>query len=234
VYPVILVVIAGLSVTLLLAFVVPQFAEMFQDMGQELPLATRVVIAAGDVISGYWWAMLAVALGLALWVRARLAIPEVRRAWDQRLLRLPLVGDLVAKVQTARFARTLSTLVENGVSLLRALNLVKDVLSNRVVAEAVETAADKLTHGRGLADPLMEQEVFPRLALQMIKVGEESGQLEMMLNKVADMYDQEVRAAVKRMLTLLEPVLIVGLGVIVASIIVSILVAILGMNELAF
>jgi len=234
VYPIILVTIAGASVTLLLTFVVPRFAQMFQDMGQQLPLPTRIVMGAGDFLSGYWWAMLAVALLVVAWARARLAVPEVRRAWDQRLLGMPLVGDLVAKVETARFARTLSTLVENGVSLLRALNLVKDVLSNRIVAEAVDAAADKLSHGRGLAEPLMEQGVFPKLALQMMKVGEESGQLELMLNKVADMYDQEVRAAVKRMLTLLEPMLIVGLGVIVAGIIISILVAILGMNELAF
>jgi len=233
IYPTILVTVAGLSVALLLVFVVPQFAQMFADMGQTLPLATRIVIGSGDLVRGYWWLLALLGFGAYLWIRARLARPEVRYAWDRRLLRLPLFGDLLTKVETARFSRTLATLVENGVSLLGALNLVKDVISNRIIAEAIELAADKLRHGSGLAEPLMEQGVFPKLALQMMKVGEESGQMEAMLSKVADMYDKEVRSTVQRMLALLEPLLIVGLGIVVAGIIMSILVAIMSINELA-
>lgn len=234
IYPIILVTVAGLSVALLLVFVVPQFAQMFADMGQTLPLPTRIVIGTGDFVRGYWWLLVLLGVGVYLAARARLARPEVRYAWDRRLLRMPLFGDLLTKVETARFSRTLSTLVENGVSLLGALTLVKDVISNRIIAETVEKAADKLRHGRGLAEPLMEEGVFPRLALQMMKVGEESGQLETMLSKVADMYDKEVRTTVQRMLALLEPLLIVGLGVVVAGIIMSILVAIMSVNQLAF
>jgi len=233
IYPTILVTVAGLSVALLLVFVVPQFAQMFADMGQTLRLATRIVIGSGDLVRGYWWLLALLGFGAYLWIRARLARPEVRYAWDRRLLRLPLFGDLLTKVETARFSRTLATLVENGVSLLGALNLVKDVISNRIIAEAIELAADKLRHGSGLAEPLMEQGVFPKLALQMMKVGEESGQMEAMLSKVADMYDKEVRSTVQRMLALLEPLLIVGLGIVVAGIIMSILVAIMSINELA-
>lgn len=234
VYPTILLLVAGLSVILLLVFVVPQFAQMFDDMGEALPLATRIVIGLGDLFRDYWWALLGGILGLVSLLRNQLAKPEVRYRWDKRVLRMPLIGDLVAKVETARFSRTLSTLVHNGVTLLAALSLVKDVLSNKIIAEAIAAAAEELKHGRGLAETLMEQGVLPRLAIQMIKVGEETGKLEPMLEKVANMYDREVKSAVQRMLSLLEPLLIVGLGVVVAGIIMSILVAIMSVNQLAF
>jgi len=234
VYPTILLLVAGLSVILLLVFVVPQFAQMFDDMGEALPLATRIVIGLGDLFRDYWWALLGGILGLVSLMRNRLAKPEVRYRWDKRVLGMPLIGDLVAKVETARFSRTLSTLVHNGVTLLAALSLVKDVLSNKIIAEAITAAAEELKHGRGLAETLMQQAVLPKLAIQMIKVGEETGKLEPMLEKVANMYDREVKSAVQRMLSLLEPLLIVGLGVVVAGIIMSILVAIMSVNQLAF
>lgn len=234
VYPTILVVIAGLSVAMLLVFVVPQFKQMFEDMGATLPLATRVVIAAGDFFSNWWWAMLAsIFLGIAF-IKHQLQQPEVKAQWDRRILHWPMVGDLVAKVETARFARTLSTLLENGLPLLSALTLVKDVIGNAVISQSIADAADNLKKGKGFADPLIEQKILPPLALQMIKVGEESGNLEKTLSKVADVYDQEVRIKVSQMLTLLEPILIVTLGLIVAGIIVSILMAVLSANELAF
>ena len=234
IYPTILLVVAGLSVAGLLVFVVPQFSQMFEDMGQALPLPTQIVVATGDLLRDYWWAILAAVLLLSALARQHFSKPEVSQRWDKRLLKWPLVGDLVAKVETARFSRTLSTLLHNGLPLLMALNLVKDVIGNSVIAEAIEDAADSLKRGKGLADPLMEQSVLPPLALQMIKVGEESGDLEPMLTKVADVFDEEVKASVKRMLTLLEPALIVGLGLIVAGIIVSILMAVLSANQLAF
>jgi len=234
IYPTILLIVAGVSVALLLTLVVPQFAQMFEDMGQALPVATRIVIGAGDFVRGYWWLLILGVVGLSAAARSLLERPTIRYAWDRRLLGLPLVGELVAKVETARLSRTLATLLENGVSLLNALRLVKDVVTNRIISDAVQEAAEDLRHGRGLAEPLMKKQVLPQLALQMMKVGEESGQLDAMLGKVADVYDQEVRATVKRMLTLLEPMLIVGLGIIVAGIIMSILVAILSVNQLAF
>lgn len=234
IYPTILLVVAGLSVTLLLTLVVPQFAQMFADMGQTLPLPTQIVIGIGELFRGYWWALLILITVLVLAFRAHLARPAVRYVWDKRLLHMPLVGDLLAKVETARFCRTLATLVENGVPLLGALTLVKDVVTNRVISEGIGQAAERLKRGRGLTEPLMELKILPPLALQMIKVGEESGRLEPMLAKVADVFDQEVRATVQRLLALLEPMLIVGLGVVVAGIIMSILVAILSVNQLAF
>lgn len=233
-YPLILLTVAGASVILLLVFVVPQFSQMFADMGEALPLPTRIVVAAGDGFRDYWWAMVAgVALFAAL-IQARLQQPAARYRWDSRALRLPLFGNLIAKVEAARLARTLGTLLENGLPLLRALTLVRDVVENRRIAESIDNAAQEVKHGKGLAEPLIRDGVLPELALQMIKVGEESGQLFAMLDKVADVYDREVRSTVQRLLTLLEPVLIVGLGIVVAGIIISILVAILQANQLAF
>lgn len=234
IYPMILLLVAGLSVALLLVFVVPQFSQMFADMGQTLPLPTQIVIAVGDAFRAWWWAGIGGTFLLIAGFQARLQKPAVRYKWDKRILGWPLFGDLVAKVETARFTRTLATLLDNGLPLLTALGLVKDVVSNRIVAEVIAQAAESLKNGKGFADPLIQSKVLPPLALQMIKVGEESGSLEAMLNKIADVFDQEVRNSVKRMLTLLEPLLIVGLGIIVAGIIISILLAVLSANELAF
>jgi len=144
------------------------------------------------------------------------------------------VGDLIAKIETARLSRTLGTLLGNGVSLLNALTIVRETLGNQLLVGALGDVTEHVKTGRGLAEPLVETGYFPKLAVQMIRVGEETGQLQEMLLQVADTYDSEVQTAVKRLLTLLEPVLILVLGVIIAGIIMSILVAILSLNELAF
>jgi general secretion pathway protein F len=158
--------------------------------------------------------------------------PDNRRRFDYRVMTLPLLGDLIWKMETARFCHTLSTLLKNGLTLLSGLNLAKEVVSNRKVRDGLDEVADGLKHGRGLAEPLTSREVLPELALQMIRVGEESGTLDAMLAKVADIFDRETKASVQRTLTLLEPVLIIGLGIVIAGIIVSIMMAILGANEL--
>ena len=232
-YPMILLTVAGLSVIGLLVGVVPQFSQMFADMGKALPLPTQIVVNIGDALTNYWWAILSGGFLAAAFATKHFAKPDVKQVWDKRLLGWPLLGDLIAKVETARLTRTLAILLHNGLPLLTALTLVKDVIGNTTIAETVEEAAESLKRGKGLADPLIEKGVLPPLALQMIKVGEESGDLEPMLTKVADVFDREVRASVKRLLTLLEPALIVGLGLIVAGIIVAIMLAILGANDLA-
>lgn len=234
IYPTILVGVAGLSVIILLAFVVPQFEQLFESAGKALPVATQIVIAAGELLQNYWWALLLGFLGIVSLARHQLQIPERRYWWDGWLLQLPLAGDLIAKLETARFSRTLSTLLLNGVPLLSALEIVKDTLSNMVMAESLAEVADDLRHGHGMSGPLLETGLFPKMAVQMIKVGEETGQLEEMLAQVATTYDVEVESAIKRLLALLEPVLILSLGVVIAGIIMSILVAILSVNELAF
>jgi len=234
IYPMILLSVSALSVIILLTFVVPQFQRLFADAGKALPLATQIVIALGDGLRHYGWVgAIGVVLLVAL-LRQQMSRPASRARWDRWFLRLPLFGDLIAKVETARLSRTLGTLLGNGVSLLNALTIVRETLSNQVLAAALGEVAEHVKTGRGLADPLLEAGDFPKLAVQMIRVGEETGQLQEMLLQVADTYDGEVQTAVKRLLTLLEPALILGLGVVIAGIIMSILVAILSLNELAF
>lgn len=234
VYPAILLVVAALSVIMLLVFVVPQFTVLFEDMGADLPLPTQIVVAAGDLFRNYWWAMLCAMALIAVVIERWLQNPVVRESVDRRGLALPLFGELIWKMETARLCHTLSTLLKNGLPLLTALTLAREVVSNRKIAGLLIEAGDDLKHGRGLAAPLARLQALPDLALQMIRVGEESGSLDAMLAKVAGIYDRETRASVQRLLTLLEPLLIIGLGVIVAGIIISILMAILGANELVF
>jgi general secretion pathway protein F len=232
VYPSILLVVAGLSVILLLVFVVPQFAVLFEDMGAALPLPTRIVMGLGDLFRDYWWAMLAGIALIAVGIERALQKPQLRDRFDSRVLRVPLFGDLIWKMETARFCHTLSTLLKNGLPLLNALNLAKEVVANRKLSGLLTAAGEDLKHGRGLAEPVARREILPQMALQMIRVGEESGNLDAMLGKVAEIYDKETQSSVKRLLTLLEPMLIIGLGILVAGIIISIIVPILGANQL--
>lgn len=233
IYPVILVGVSLLSVAILLMWVVPQFSQMFEDSGKALPLPTQIVIAAGDGVRNYWWLMVLIAVGAYTWFMRQLQDPTTRYRWDRRLLNMPLVGDLIGKLEVARFSRTLGTLIGNGVTLLAALSIVKETLSNTVMAGALGQVAAQLKEGKGLGKPLMETGLFPKLAVHLVMVGEETGKLQDMLIRIADIYDREVQGAVKRMLSLMEPVLILGLGLVIGGIIMSILVAILSVNDLA-
>jgi general secretion pathway protein F len=232
IYPTILIGVAVVSVIVLLIFVVPQFEQTFAQAGKALPLPTQVVIFLGTFMRRWWWATVAVVVLGFLWFRRRGKNPFVRRARDARLLRAPLVGDIVAKVEVARFARTLATLLGNGVTLLSGLSIVKDTMGNVILAGALDNVIGKLREGKGFGRPLGESGIYPRLATQMIMVGEESGRLEEMLVRVADIYDREVQLAVKRFLAILEPAMILGLAVLVGGIVFSILLGVMGMSEL--
>lgn len=233
IYPAILVGVAVLSVVVLLMWVVPQFSQMFEESGKALPLPTQIVIAAGDFFRNYWWAMAAAIFVAYSWFTRQMQAPASRYRWDKRLLGLPLVGDLVGKLEVARFSRTLGTLLGNGVTLLTALSIVKETLNNTVMSEGLSAVATQLKEGKGLGKPLMETGLFPKLAVHLVQVGEETGKLQEMLIRVADIYDREVHTTVKRMLSLMEPILILGLGLVIGGIIMSILVAILSVNDLA-
>lgn len=233
IYPVILIGVAVLSVVILLMWVVPQFSQMFAESGKALPLPTQIVIGAGDAVRHYWWIMVLGGIGVYSWFSRQLRQSASRYRWDKRLLGLPLVGDLVGKLEVARFSRTLGTLIGNGVSLLTALSIVRETLSNSVMSEGLGVVAAQLKEGKGLGKPLMETGLFPKLAVHLVMVGEETGKLQEMLIRIADIYDREVHSAVKRMLALMEPVLILGLGLVIGGIIMSILVAILSVNDLA-
>ncbi|ATG75698.1 general secretion pathway protein GspF [Zobellella denitrificans] len=232
IYPIILLLVSAVSLLIILTYVIPQFQQLFADMGQAMPLATRVVIGAAEFLRDMGpWLLLLILLGL-IYGRRQLAKPDQRLAWDGLLLRLPLAGELIRRLEVARFSRSLGTLMKGGVPLLSALNIARDTVGNQLLANTLMEAAGSLKEGRRLAEPLQASGQFPPLAIQMIRVGEETGQLEDMLLKVADTYDREVENAIHRLLTILEPVLIVGLGVVIAGIIISILVAILGISEL--
>lgn len=234
VYPAILLVVMALSLLVLLVYVIPQFANLFAEMGQQLPLPTRIVIGLAEFVRDWGWALLVAPALAGLALQRLFQRPEIRRRRDAWLLGLPLLGDLVLKIQVSIFARTLGTLLASGVPLLGALAIVRDTLGNRVLAEAVDGVTERAREGEGLAGPLRASGRFPPLATHLIRVGEESGQLDGMLAQLAEVYDRETRASIHRLLTLLEPVLIISLGLMVGGIIMSILVAMLGLNELAF
>ena len=231
-YPIILIVVAIASVALLLVWVVPQFETVFGQAGKALPIPTLVVVAIGKFMRGWWWAVIGGGTLAILWFRRRGRNAAVRVARDRRLLSMPLLGDLLAKLETARFARTLSTLLQNGVTLLGGLSIVKETMANMVLAGALDGVIAKLREGKGFGRPLAETGLYPKLAVQMILVGEESGRLEEMLTRVAEIYDREVQTAIKRFLAVLEPIMILGLAVLIGGIVFSILLGVMGMSEL--
>jgi general secretion pathway protein F len=218
-------------VLLLMFYVVPQFKPIFADLGGDLPFLTRMLLAASDLLQAWWWVAPIVVAGAIGWLRRQWLDPDRRRALSERILSLGAVGRLVQKVETARMARTLGTLVRNGVPLLTALSIVRNVVGNVVMAEAVDRAAEDVKVGSGLAWALGQTKRFPRLALQMIQVGEESGELEAMLGRVADTFDLEVRNAVDRLVALMVPVVTAILGVVVLIVMVAILVPLLGVSQ---
>lgn len=234
IYPAILLVMSLASLFVMLTFVVPQFTEMFDNAGQALPVPTQIVVALANGLQAYWWLILLIIISLSSYMKSQLADPVRRKVWDARFLVMPLFGDILLHMETANLSRTLGTLLGNGVSILNALGIVKETASNTVIAGLVEEAEEQLKQGKTMSTALMENDCFPKLAIQMIKMGEETGRLEEMLLRVATIYDKQLRTAIQRMLALLEPALIITLGLMIAGIIVSILLAILSVNDLAF
>lgn len=232
IYPAILAFVAVVSIIALLTFVVPQFAQMFSDMGGELPTITRIVMATADTLKNYWWAVLGGFLLILLTVQYVLTNEKARTGLDRSMLRWPLVGGLVGKIEMARFSRSLGTLLHNGVPLLGALKIAKNTVSNRVMAAAVEESADSLKQGESLTRTLLSKGVFPPYALHMLRVGEETGRMEELLREVADIYDDEVKTAVKQMLALLEPILILIMALAILVIIGSVLLPMINMADL--
>ncbi len=232
IYPAILFVVAVASVLILVIFVVPQFKQIFDQSGKALPFATDMVLTTGIFLRKNWPLILA-GVVFALWLLKRsLTNPVSRARWDAKFLRWPVMGNLIGKVEMARFSRSLGTLLQNGVPLLAGLSILKDTLGNAVFRDAVDGVSRDLKEGRGMAKPMMEADVFPKLAVQMIGVGEETGKLDEMLVQVAEVYDREVAAAIKRALALIEPVMIVGLALLIGGIIMSILVAMFDLMDI--
>jgi general secretion pathway protein F len=231
IYPAILVVMVFAALFVLLVFVVPQFMPMFKDMNVELPMITKIVLFVGTTLRDWWWMIGIGIFAAVLLVRRQLANPPTRLAFDARLLTMRVFGPLVSKLETARLARTLGTLLKNGVPLLTALGIGRNVLGNSALAEAVEKATEEVKTGGGLAFALSQSKRFPKLAVQMVSVGEESGALDDMLLKVADTFDVDVKNTVDRLLAALVPVMTVLMTGVVAVIMMAILLPILNITS---
>lgn len=233
-YPIFLSVFAAGAVTLLLVFVVPRFAGVFGDMGARLPAPTRVLMAVSEFLRRFWWLLGAglAALGVGAAVGSR--TPRWRAWWDRNVLKLPLAGDLAVKIQVSRFARVFGTLIASGVPMLRALEIVTGTLTNSVFSSSVARVQAGLKQGQGVSEPLRRAGVFPPLFLHMVAVGEETGRLEEMMLTVAASFDRDVETAAKRLLSLLEPIIILLMGLVIGAVILSILWAIFSVNQMAF
>ena len=233
VYPAILFTVAVLSIVGMLGFVVPQFETLFNDMGDALPVLTRVVISAGDGLIRYGWLLLLL-LGMTVYVvRHWLRNEEGRAKFDESMVRLPFFGAIIFKYEVSRFSRTVGTLLGNGVSLLRALSIAVETVDNTHIKNSLRVLEPAVKRGQRMSVALEETGTFSPLVIQMIRVGEESGSLDQMMTELADVYDDEVQTGVKRSLTFLEPALILVMGGVIAVVIIAILMGIMSVNDLA-
>lgn len=229
-YPMVLVVTGGISIIVLLTFVLPRFSAIFNELGNSLPLSTQILLALSDMVKSYVWFFLA--LLIAAWPLARtyVASERGRERWDA--LKLRLMKDLIVKLETARFCRTLGTLLVGGVPLLQALSNAGDVIDNRIIASTIASVSKGVKEGKGISTPLSHAGVLPPLALSMIKVGEETGQLDQMLIKIAVIYEKIMKQAVKRFMAVLEPAMILLMGLVIGFIVISVLLAVFSIADL--
>ena len=231
IYPVLLGAVGIASITILTLFVVPRFAQIFQDMGVALPLPMAILKGLSELLSSYWWVIGAAVIAVAAYLRRYRASGEGRLQIDRWVLRVPLFGKVVQKLEVARFARTLGTLLHGGVPLLQAMTIVRDIVGNQAIATMVDPIRNGIKKGEGIAAPMKQSGVFPPFAMHLVEVGEESGKLDAMLVQVAEVYDSDVRNSVKNLIAFFEPALILVMGVIIGTIVVSMLVAIFSIND---
>ena len=231
IYPAILAAVAAISVFVMLGYVVPEFEALFEDMGESLPLLTQAIVGLGDLVSAWGWLMFVMAAGCFIWSKRWVATAQGREWLDLKSLTLPLVGSIMLKYEVARFARTMGTLLNNGVAMLRATDIAVGTVSNSLIRASLVELPQTIKRGGRLSQAL-DGRVFSPVALQMVRVGEESGSLDAMLIELAQVSEAEVEDEVKRALTLLEPALILGMGGIIAVIIMGILMGILSVNTL--
>ncbi|RAP58484.1 type II secretion system F family protein [Oleiagrimonas sp. MCCC 1A03011] len=231
IYPAFLMVGVVGSLLLLLTYVVPQFVPIFADMNVPIPLMTKIVLGIGNVMQSGWWLMLLLLVGGIFFLRMRLRDVEARRTFDGWRLRMRVLGPVLLKVETARIARTLGTLLKNGVPMMTALNITRQVTRNTALEAALVKAAEAVKGGAGLGVALAESKQFPRLALQMVQVGEEAGAIDDMLLKVADTFDVESKRSIDRLLAALVPTLTVVMTVMVAFIMAAILMPLLSLTS---
>jgi type IV pilus assembly protein PilC len=221
IYPAVIMSVAAIAVVVLLIFVIPVFAGMFASAGQALPLPTRIVIGASGFLRRYWWIMGAAIIIGGYMFKKYYATPPGKLVIDRLMLRMPVLGDVLRKSAVSRFTRTLGTLISSGVSILEGLEITAKTAGNRVIQDAIMQSRSSIAGGDTIAQPLQKSKVFPPMVISMIAVGEQTGGLDEMLSKIADFYDEEVDAAVSNLLSLLEPIMIVFLGVVVGGMVVA-------------
>lgn len=234
VYPAILVLIGCSVLIFLITFVIPQFSSLFEDLGGALPLPTQLLLSLSSMIINYWPALI---LGIAGSIAAFILYIKTdtgRLKWDGFLLKLPLFGSLIQKIEVSRFSLTMATLLNSGVPILQAMGIVESILINRVIGDSVANLKQALKRGKGLSGPLEEAGVFPPMAVQMITVGETSGALDEMLTKVSETYDKEVSQSIKKMIALIEPLMILIMAVMIGFIVIAILLPIMGASDIPF
>jgi type IV pilus assembly protein PilC len=221
-YPMVVMGFAFCVLIALVAFIVPVFVGVFAQFGGDLPAITKVTVAMSDIVTGYWWALIVATAGAIFAFRKAKATDQGQKTWDAFKLRLPMkIGEIVQKVALARWSRTLSALVSAGVPLLQALEITGRTAGNRVVEKAMADVIDSVKQGGTISDPLKASPVFPGMVSHMVGVGEETGALDTMLTKIADFYEDQVAAAVKQLTSILEPIMIVLVGGIVAFIVIA-------------
>jgi general secretion pathway protein F len=232
IYPVLLSGVGAAAVVFLMTFVIPRFAAIFKDLGTTIPLPPLILLEVGGAIERSWWLLVLVAAGGVLASRVLLATRRGRLAADRWLLRLPVVGEVIVRIEVARFTRILGTLLKSGVGMIPALAVVKEMLGNQVLAGAAEGLGEGARRGAGLAQPMAAAKAFPPLVIHMVRVGEETGRLEDMLLQVAATLEADTRKLVKRLIALAEPCIILIMGVVVGFIVVAMLMAILSVTDL--
>ncbi|MBI1809889.1 MAG: type II secretion system F family protein [Gemmatimonadetes bacterium] len=221
IYPGVIMSVAGIAIVVLLIFVIPVFQNMFASVGLALPLPTQVVIGMSNILKSYWWAIGLAGYGAQFGLRKYYATHEGQLVIDRLMLKAPVLGDVLRKSAVSRFTRTLGTLISSGVSILDGLEITAKTAGNRVISDAIMASRASIAGGDTISAPLAKSEVFPPMVISMIAVGEQTGGLDEMLAKIADFYDEEVDAAVSGLLSLLEPVMIVFLGVVVGGMVVA-------------
>jgi len=232
-YPTLLVTVGAAAVFFLVTFLIPRFVVIFKSLGQSLPAPTRVILALSTFLGHYWWAVLGGLLLTALLFRWYIRTPAGSRAFDSVKIKPPVIGPLSFKISASRFAHTLGTLLKGGVPILEALDTVQGAIGNRMMAEALDEVRDSVREGESIADPLRRTKAFPSLIVNMIAVGEETGEVDTILQRVAHSYDIEIQNTVRQLISLLEPVIILVMGAIVGSVIISMLLPIFDLNLMA-
>jgi general secretion pathway protein F len=231
-YPIFMACVATLILFFLITFIMPNIMRIFEEMQQTLPTATVLLMGFSNLLKSYWWMIfLAVAAGVLLLKQFKKSA-KGQYLWDEMKIRLPLLGPINRKMALARFGRTLGSLLQSGVPLLAALEIVRNIVNNLPISQVIEKTADDIQEGKTLAAPLSQSRWFPSIMVQMITVGEQSGELEKMLNKIADMYEEEAQSRIMAVTAMLEPAMILGMGLVVGFIVVSILLPIFEMNQM--